>query len=301
MGSRPGPSRGGHHHVRFRGEPRQGQAAPRGRRAGAHGSHPRRARHDALPRQRTPAGVRRDERHGRPARFAVAALLRRRRRLRSARRGALPQTGRSDQRQASAPRQIARRGGPPRAQGRGRARRGVQPEAVPPRADGPHDGDARPGRGAGLQPSAGAGVFRFGAARAAAASHPRICVFVARAGVAPVLPAQAAGGPQPPRVAAAAKAAHRGAQVSRAVTARRRAHRDCPAAVPRDAEAAAGAPARLPRVSVRSPLQPLRRHPAELHPDAKPGAQRVPAEHATPRSVHPEPQGGPTPGDHAVA
>ncbi|VEN51951.1 unnamed protein product, partial [Callosobruchus maculatus] len=49
---------------------------------------------------------------------------------------------------------------------------------------------------------------------------------------------------------------------------------------------------RLPRVSVRLPLRLLRRYPAQLHPDAQPDPVRLPAQHASARSVHAQPQSG---------
>ena len=60
-------------------------------------------------------------------------------------------------------------------------------------------------------------------------------------------------------------------------------------------ESAAGAAAWLPRVPVRLPLHLLWCHPAQLHSDAQPDPERVPSQHAAPRPLHPQPEGGQSP------
>ena len=60
----------------------------------------------------------------------------------------------------------------------------------------------------------------------------------------------------------------------------------------------ARAAAWLSRVPLRLPLCFLRRHSTQLHPSAEPRSQCIPAQHATARSVHAQPEGRHAAGDH---
>jgi CCR4-NOT transcription complex subunit 1 len=137
-----------------------------------------------------------------------------------------------------------------------------------------------PGHRAGRVAPAGARLVRGSAFGASAVARAWFRVRLARARVAPLLLTASARRPRKSGVAFTQTFTGRRAGVFGAVPARLSADGDGAFAVPRHAASSPGAPARLPRVSVRPPPGSVRRHTAQLRADAQPGAQRVSKSHA---------------------